>query len=237
MTRPDAQPVRDEDGSSLAELLVTMGIMSVVMMLVTGAILEVYRSVQVTDTLTAAQAQLSVAFQRFDRQLRYATWINKPGVPSGSQTWYVEFASQERDPSTGLDVDKCRQLRLELKPTGAGAATDKGLLQLIEWTPGSNPTVGARGATIASNIDTADLAYVEGEAGKSAPFELQRAGDKPFPAAVAGSDFSSEYQRLRIHLKTRAAAGTAEIDTTFTAVNTSQASNDAPNQCKGGRPT
>ncbi|MEV4639239.1 hypothetical protein AB0J80_17980 [Actinoplanes sp. NPDC049548] len=235
MTRHD----RRDDGTSLMELLVVMGLMSVVMMMVTGAIIQVYRTVQTTDTLTAAQQQLSVAFQRFDRQLRYATWINQPGVPLNSKTWYVEFASREPNATTGVEEDRCRQLRLELQPAGSGVAKDKGLLQLIEWKPGSTPTPGARGATIAAGIDTTDLASTAAEVGvggKSAPFELQKAGDRPYPTASVGSDFASGYQRLRIHLKTKVSAGTAEIDTTFTAVNTTMNSNTEANSCSAGRP-
>jgi len=239
MTRRGRRPARDDDGTSLAELLITMGLLSVVMLMVTGAILQVYRTVRTTETLTAAQGELSVAFQRFDRQLRYATWINEPGVPAGSGTWYVEFASREPDKVTGVDRDVCRQLRLELSPAGSNGATDRGLLQLIEWLPGSTPAVGARGATIASNIDTTPLAATPaavGTADKYAPFELQKAGDKPYPSASVGTDFTSDYQRLRIHLRTKVTAGTAEIDTTITAVNTSQATNSAANACSAGRP-
>lgn len=239
MMRRVVRPARDENGSSLAELMVVTSLLSVVMLMVTGAIVQVYRTVQTTETLTSAQAQLSVAFQRFDRQLRYASWINPPGVPTGSGTWYVEFASKEPD-ATGVDRDKCRQLRLELHPAGSNGATDRGLLQLLEWTPGSKPAVGSRGATLASNIDTTALAATPAEVvagGKFAPFELQPAGDKPYPTASVGSDFTSDFQRLRIHLRTKVTAGTAEIDTTFTAVNTSQATNTATHQCSEGRPT
>lgn len=224
--RPDGA----EDGSSLAELTVTMLLMSVAMLMFTGAILQVYRTVQTTETLTDAQAQLAVSFQRFDRQLRYASWINDPGLVHGD-TWYVEFA--------GLEGEKCRQLRLELDPAGSNGAQDQGVLQLLEWTPGSPPPAGSRGTTIASRIDVSDISRTndaEPAAPKYRPFDLQRADTKPYASQSVGSDFSPDFHRLRIRLKTRSAAGTAEIDTTFTAMNTTR--NTPPTHtCSEGRPS
>jgi hypothetical protein len=223
------RPARAEDGFSLAEVLVTMGLMSVMMLLFTGAILQVYRTVQTTETLTEAQAQLAVSFQRFDRQLRYASWISEPGLVNGN-TWYVEFA--------GLEGDKCRQLRLELDPAGSNGAQDQGVLQLLEWTPGSPPAAGSRGTTIAGRIDVTDISRTtaaEPAAPRYRPFDLQRADTKPYASQSVGSDFSPDFHRLRIHLKTRSAAGTAEIDTTFTALNTTR-NTPATHTCSEGRP-
>jgi len=161
--------------------------------------------------------------------LRYASWINEPKVINNN-TWYVEFA--------GTEDTKCRQLRLELDPAGSTGAPDRGLLQLVEWTPGSPPAAGARGLTIASRIDVTDISRTNDAvpaAPKYRPFDLQRADTKPYASQSVGSDFSPDFHRLRIRLKTRASAGTAEIDTTFTAVNTTR-NTPSTNTCSEGRP-
>ncbi|MEV6598192.1 hypothetical protein AB0M36_15120 [Actinoplanes sp. NPDC051346] len=232
MTRREVSPVRDDEGSSLTEIMVTMGIMSAVMVVFTGAILQVYRTVQATDTLTDAQAQLSVAFQRFDRHLRYASWINKPGVrhEGSADTWYVEFA--------GVKGEKCRQLRLELGPDpGSNSPIGQGLLQLLEWTPGSPPAPHTPGMTIASQVDTTNISRQTTPTGtKIAPFELHKADTKPYATAAEGSQFVPEFDRLRIRLSTKVAAGAAAIDIAFTALNTDRDTPDT-NDCSEGRPT
>jgi prepilin-type N-terminal cleavage/methylation domain-containing protein len=205
---------RDDDGFSLAEVMVTMGIMSVLLVLFTGAILQVYRTVTATETLSDAQSELSRAFQGFDRQLRYASWIATPGK-YGTAT-YVEFAGP-------LTTD-CYQLRLE-----PGDGTNTGVLQLLTWTAGSPPAPGTRGRTIASQIVT--------DAAQPPYFELQSAGAQPYATAPVGNDFVTANQRLRIRLTTQVTGGgTTRIDTTFTALNTSS-DTKATNACSAGRPT
>ncbi|WP_305789606.1 prepilin-type N-terminal cleavage/methylation domain-containing protein [Symbioplanes lichenis] len=208
------RPRSDDDGFSLAEVMVTMGIMSVLMVLFTGAILQVYRTVNATETLSEAQAQLGRAFQTFDRQLRYASWVSAPGTFGGAT--YVEFA--------GPQLTDCYQLRLEPGPAGS---TDKGVLQLLNWTAGSPPAAGTRGRTIASQIVTT---------GVDPYFDRQSVGAAPYASTGVGQDFTTAFQRLRIRLTTRSGAGTAQIDTTFTALNTSDQT-PATNACSEGRPS
>lgn len=217
MTRND-RPARDDAGFSLAEVLVTMGLMTVVMLLFTGAILQVYRTTRATEALTEAQGQLANAFQRFDRELRYASWIAEEGQVGTA--WYVEFA--------GADPTQCHQLRLE---TGGGS----GLLQLLGWTRGSPPAPGTPGQTIASQIVTTGVpAYFDRQQPNEAPY----ASPSPTPTAGAvGADYVTDFQRLRIRLTTRSSAGTAMIDTTFTALNSSRETSATTNGCSEGRPT
>ncbi|MFI5936732.1 PilW family protein [Actinoplanes sp. NPDC051494] len=224
----------DDDGMSLAEIMVTMGVMSVLMIIVTGAILQVYKTVNATDALSTAQTELGKAFQRFDRELRYASWIATPGLVG--TTWYVEFAGPV---VTGLP-DKCYQLRLATV-TGEKSTGGQGVLQLYTWTKGSPPTPATKGQTVASQILTT---------GVDPFFELQAAGDKPYAnpsvvpsTGIVGGDFRSVYQRLRIRLTTQVGDGDATIDTTFTALNSAAAisstttSTTVTNACSEGRPT
>lgn len=218
MTNPRRKS--DDQGTTLIEVMVTMGIMGILMVIFTTAILQVYRSVTATESLSAAQSQLQIAFQRFDRELRYASWIAQPGKVG--TTWFVEFAA--------ADPTQCRQLRLETPSTPAAGADARGVLQLIRWIRGTPPAAGARGQTIASTLVTD---------GADPPFERQAAGVMPLvnPSADAvGANFAPDFQRLRVRLTTRVGGNTTAVDTTFTALNTSR-DTDPVNNCSEGRPT
>ncbi|MEV4706651.1 hypothetical protein [Actinoplanes sp. NPDC049316] len=213
----------DDAGASLAELLVTLAVMSVVMVLFTGAIVQIYRTVNTTETLSDSQNELSRAFQRFDRELRYASWVSTPSSQTASTTgpWYVEFA--------GPDPKTCFQLQLVPGPQNLG------VLRLLTWTQGAPPPAGTPGQTIASQVVTT--------ADKRPFFEKQAYGATPYASPTAtpsggpvGTSFQTVFQRLRIKLTTRSGAGTAQIDTTFTALNTTQTT-PASNDCSEGRPT
>jgi len=105
-----------------------------------------------------------------------------------------------------------------------------GSLQLISWVPGVPPAPGVAGQTIAAQLLTPDAA---------GPFERQNAG---IPLAVGadaddpGIDFTPEYQRLRVRLTSQVGDSIAQVDTTFTALNTSRSTTD-DNVCREGRPT
>lgn len=103
MRRRPVEPAldRDDAGFSLAEIMVTMGITSILMVIFTTAILQVYRTSAATESLSSAQAQLQIAFQRADKELRYASWIAVP-AKVGS-TWYVEYAGATPPPADSSD--------------------------------------------------------------------------------------------------------------------------------------
>jgi prepilin-type N-terminal cleavage/methylation domain-containing protein len=209
----------DDAGFSLIEVMVTMTVMSIVMVIFTGAILQIYRTTKATESLTTAQTQLRLAFQKFDRELRYASWVAEPG--RFGTAWYVEFA--------GPVGSGCQQLRLETAPAGREDSSGSGVLQLLQWTPGSPPPAGEPGQTIASQILTT---------GVDPFFDRQVIDELPYASASAdavGTEFTADFQRLRIRLTTKVAAGTAQIDTTFTALNSSRAGSVA-NVCSEGRP-
>jgi prepilin-type N-terminal cleavage/methylation domain-containing protein len=208
----------DDAGFSLVELVVAMSVMSVLLVIFTTAILQVYRTVSATQSLSDAQAQLERAFQRTDRELRYASWIAQPGKVG--TTWYVEYA--------GSDPTQCGQLRLEASGSDADADAH-GVLQLVQWTRGTPPAAGARGLTLASLLVTD---------GTIPPFDLQTPSSAPYalPSAAVGVNFSPEFERLRIRLTAREGGHTTQVDTTFTALNTTR-DPLATSGCSEGRPT
>jgi hypothetical protein len=157
---------------------------------------------------------LNLAFQRFDRELRYASWIASP--QKVDKAWYVEFASS--------DAKECLQLRLEIKPAGVPVnPTDgTGVLQLIRWKPGSPPAKGTPGQTIASQLVT-DAA---------GPFELVAAGatDADDPS------YTPDFEALAVRLTARVGKSTATVNNTFTALNTSR-NTPSTHVCSEGRPS
>jgi len=206
---------RDDAGYSLLEVLVTMGVMSVLMVIFTTAIIQVFRTSGKAESIAAAQSELQRGFQRFDRELRYASWIAQPGQVGTA--WYVEFA--------GPDGTECLQLRLETAPaTGTGSRDGQGVLQLLRWKAAALPPVKNQpGQTVASQLVVT---------GVDPFFERQAAGVSPDP----DSEFIPDFQRLRVRLTSRVGSGTAQVDTTFTALNTSRTT-PTTHTCGNGRPT
>jgi len=219
--RRSVRPARSQldAGYSLIEVMVTLAVMSVVMAIFTAAILQVYRTSAKAESISVAQSQLHRAFQRFDKELRYASWIAEPAQVGTA--WYVEFA--------GADETQCRQLRFETSPSlqRDNESDGHGVLQLVSWTQGTPPQDGAPGQTIASQLLTD---------GVDPPFERQAAGTSPMSGSSVGSNFTTDFQRLRIRLTTRVGDSIAQVDTTFTALNTSRDTPTNDNACTEGRP-
>lgn len=210
--RPRTGP---DDGTTLAEVMVAMGVTSVVLTIFTAAMLLVYRSVTGVEGRSTGQNQLHTAFQQLDREIRYASGITPPSAAAVNGSWYVEFLGV--NPATGAPV--CRQLRLDAS----------GVLQQLTWTPGAPPAAGTRGRTLASEL------VVPGGS-VPPPFERQGAGSLPYAAgSAAGASYAPGYQRLRVRLTTRTGTATGSADVTFTALNTSRDTAD-PNICAEGRP-
>lgn len=95
-------------GTTLAEVMVSMGVMSVVMALVTAAIVQMYRSSNRADVSSVDMSQLQTAFQQLDRTVRYASAISEPnGTATAGGGWYVEWSSVSEGVTT------CTQVRLD----------------------------------------------------------------------------------------------------------------------------
>lgn len=214
--RPPARPGGDDDGFTFTEVLVSLGVMSVVMAVFTGGIIQMYRTSAKTEAISMIQSQLQTAFQRFDRQIRYATWISPPGQVGTA--WYVEWA--------GYDGSQCYQLRLETAPADppADETAGKGVLQMLTWPKASPPAPGTPGTTVAANL---------AEPGAEGPFTRQL----PTGTVSDGiTGFTPDFQRLQIRITGRQGDTDAQVDTTFTALNTSR-NTPITNECSKGRPT
>lgn len=209
---------RGDDGVTLIEVMVSMGVMSVVMVVFTGAILQVFQTTAKTETISYAQSRLQIAFQRVDKEVRYASWIAVPAKVGTA--WYVEYAN--------FDGTSCGQLRFETAPAAddSNPGDGKGALSLITWPRDTPPATGTAGLLVAKQLL---------DPGSTGPFE------RSDPASAADAGFTPDFQRLRIRLTARvggsqASDSTAQMDTTFTALNTSR-NTPAANDCSKGRPS
>jgi prepilin-type N-terminal cleavage/methylation domain-containing protein len=195
-----------DDGYSLAELLISMAIMSIVLVVATGAILQIYASGTRVESMSNARDQLTTAFRRLDKELRYATWVATPGVVG--TRWYLEYALP-----TG-----CRQLKFA-----------DGALTLASWTlPSDTPGTPTTIATDLSRSGTTDpfTLYAAG----AEPYATASAG-----TAGVGAHFAPEHHQVRLRFDARAGRVTIPLDVVFTAQNTNRNTHDL-NDCSKGRP-
>ena len=211
--RAEAGRIPGDAGFSLIEVMVTMVVMSTVMVVFTASIIQAFRTSVKSESISTVQAQLQLAFQRFDRELRYASWIAPPGKVGTA--WYVEYAD--------FDGSNCGQLRLETAPAGQnGSDAARGVLEWLTWPRATPPVAGTKGQRLAANLVTPDAA---------GPFE------RDIPAETAATaTYSPDFQRLRVRVSARVADSIAQVDNTFTALNTSR-NTPTTNDCTKGRPT
>ena len=146
-----------EDGLTLIELLVSMGIFTIVIAVFMAGVVSMTRSTTHSQEVTDAGNAVRRAFQTMDKQIRYASAINFPGVAPVSGNHYVEFRTESQP--NGL-APLCTQWRLNV-------ATKE--LQSRTWRdPGTTRTAWVTMATNVRNKLTAP--------GSQPPFVLKPAG-------------------------------------------------------------
>ena len=123
MNRPVREVVAgDEDsGFTLIELLVSITLLSILMALVTSAMLSMFSTTRKQQGVADAADANRAVLQRLDRDVRFANAVNTPGAGATAGSWYVEW----RNGNTG-QPQTCTQWRF-----AAGA------LQSRSWTEGS----------------------------------------------------------------------------------------------------
>lgn len=186
---------RSDAGVTLMELMVGMVIMTIFMSMFTGAVVMMYSSTSKTQAIADTASQLSFAFNRLDKSVRYASAITAPGPGvDNANDMYVEWLST----FTGTSV--CTQLRLNVSA---------GQLQERTWT------VATDGSGTASNPTTwLPMASNVQPGGSSDPEPLSWVANPNVP-----------YQQLRIYLIARTVGQSGPTqsvsDVTFTAFNSS----------------
>lgn len=129
-----AQP-RDT-GFTLTELLVAMSLFSILLAVFMAGIVQMTKDTVRVQNVSDAADEARRAFDRFNRQIRYASAVNRP-VEVGSD-WYLEFQTT----ATGTATAQCTQWRLV-------HSTQQ--LQLRTWDDVTGATASAW-VTIASRV-------------------------------------------------------------------------------------
>lgn len=162
--RPPWVRTGDDAGMTLIEVLVTMTIMSSVMIIFTTGIIQMYRVANKSESVSLSHTQVSLVFQRLDKELRYADGIGLEYAAQGD--FYVEY--RFFDYLTGdTATRRCAQLKLE-------TATRQ--LKHRSWPADGTPdTVWSR---LASDVSAAAQPFRLYETDPEATIGFQRLGVK-----------------------------------------------------------
>ena len=196
------RPAPGDEGYSLIEVMMAMLCMSILMTLVTSAVIQIYHSVNGVDALSSAQTQVDTTFGRLDKELRYARGISDPGTVGGDP--YVEYLLSVDS------VDTCVELRLH---------TATGELQRRQWTKNQMPLAPTGWQTLASSVTaTAPFTVTPADSKTLDGFRYQRLTLNVTSVAGGGAGQSAAAGR---------AGADRQTDVTFTALNTTAIDNSA----------
>ena len=191
MRRPRWWPPAGDGGFSLTELLVAMGITSVVGIVFTTGIMQIYRTASSAEGDSITQQQLGQALVRLDLSLRYAYSIGT--VHTEGTAPYVEFLTRAQDTATSGFVQRCVQLRL------TGTDPQDLALQSRYWNKTSTAAQPSAWLPLATQLTTV---------GAAAPFTRIQ------PTATAN------HQLLTVQLGAWSGGTVKSSAITFTALNT-----------------
>lgn len=117
------RPVADDTGVTLVELMVSLTLMSVVTLMFVSAVAYIYRSTTRTEAASVAQSQINTAFQRLEREIRYAAamkhqpdhlsmvYVNRTGLTDVcTQLWVTDSRLKRRtwmeEPDNPLPINR-----------------------------------------------------------------------------------------------------------------------------------
>lgn len=185
-----------DGGMTTIELIVAMGIFTVVCVVFLTGVVMMTRSTVRASSQSQAVDSSRIIFQRLDRQVRYAESVNAPGTGAGGAQ-YVEFRISATVSDTG--VARCYQWRYD--PS----------LGSIAWRTWDDTAGTAPGAftTVATDILPAPTGY-------SDPY--------PFTFQTATSVHTRQELSLRLRAGTSIAAAAVDTESSFVARNSSASS-------------
>ncbi|MCO8273978.1 type II secretion system GspH family protein [Actinoplanes sp. TRM 88003] len=137
--------MKKDAGYSLIEMLVVLGIVSVIGSIFTTAVLQIYRTASAIEAESTVQAQLSNALLQLDKTIRYSYSIS--AVHTENSMPYVEYLVLAIAPGGTAPVKRCVQLRL------TGSDPQSLQLQSRSWTVASSISPSAW-TPLASNLIT-----------------------------------------------------------------------------------
>lgn len=145
---------RDDEGLTLIELIVAMGVFIVLLTVLVGGVVGLSKNFTVARTDAQTSKAVGVAAQRIERSVRYADSINYPGVVTGKS--YVEWRTDAVSAPSG--VTTCTQLRYD---------ESAGTIAIRQWASTASPTTGTWSVI---------LGNVRGAASATFPFVTVAAG-------------------------------------------------------------
>ncbi|HEX5740158.1 MAG TPA: prepilin-type N-terminal cleavage/methylation domain-containing protein [Pilimelia sp.] len=141
--------LRDDAGVTLVELLAAMGLMALVGLMATSAVISLGHSLRSTETNGQGQRQLAQAFDRLDKSVRYAADVHVHTRDGNPTVTYVVTSGTPR----------CGEMWLE-----------HNRLYLRTWPTGAAPPAGVRAAEdVAAPTDRAPFAVANPAADADAP--------------------------------------------------------------------
>lgn len=187
----------DDSGMTLTELIVSMGIFSVVVVIfMAGVVVMTKNTARAQAVGDSGDAALKI-FQRLDKEVRYSSAVNAGGAGTTAGTYYVEYLITAVDAAA---QPKCVQWRYS-------SATRK--LDRRTWPNVAAPTASAW-LTMATTMRN----------------DLSVAAQRPFVFTPADSTNVNQRLTVHLDLGYGAANGKrgAAIDSVFVARNTSTSS-------------
>lgn len=100
---PADDQVVGDSGITLIEMTVALTVMAIAMSIFTTGIVQIFRTTSRVESLSSSQSQVQTAFDRLDREVRYASAISDPVTGADS---YVEYLMA----TTGTNT--CVELRM-----------------------------------------------------------------------------------------------------------------------------
>jgi type II secretory pathway pseudopilin PulG len=197
----------DDRGNTLAEVLVGLGVLSVVMAVVTGGVLQVFKAIARADAASVAQSQLQQAFATLDEEVRYASWMRPPA--DTGRYGYIEFLGA---------IAVTRQSRCNRAVVDRVAGT----LRLQSWRPDLVPGAG--------RIVAAQLVVAAAPASVFTLLEPDTLNNR------VTATHQRLRVRLTTRFGNGSDQRTVSSDVTFTALNTKASGTVGP-ECTAGRPT
>jgi prepilin-type N-terminal cleavage/methylation domain-containing protein len=197
----------DDDGFSLAEVLMSTAIMAITTAITITGFYGMYQTTDRAEAAADAQNDLQTAFNRLDREVRYASRVGDPYVYKGA--WAVDFVF-----SDASGVYQCVQLSL---PQSGGTMLRR------QW-PQSPPATSLLTASTPATAVANDLTNGRNR-------DAAGAAVNPFQLIAAGSD-DSQMDRLDLRIVSTSGVGpgkssTRLYDVQFTAQNTVKRATDA----------
>jgi len=136
-----------EEGFSLMELVVAMGIFTIFIAIFLGAVVSLARGTSQARITAESTSGVLTVFQNLDRQIRYSDSINYPGVGATGYR-YIEFRTPAS--STVENVTKCTQWRF---------LPGKNRIESRTWPDGLGSVATPWATKLTNVVDVAGVGY------------------------------------------------------------------------------